>query len=900
MAKVIDEIRRCDNAISRNIDELAADRGLMSVNVINNVRNLINQVALLIHTNDLETDSRYQGPAGIEAAMNTVSSQASLSFLRVFYKQTQSSTSHYTLDEDGAERLMLKYIEVLIRIRDYLYDNYNLEILKNIHSFPLNTDDSQQKYYESIADKIDKEASNQSIPSKDNYYIHKVKPFIINAKVYYEIVFSPAIDRDNKFNRRIAFCNERVFSNYATDLRLVKSRIEVDGIRVPIEIIQSWRTNIRPCEFNNLGRILGYEVKANRAQKDYLPIMEHISKFEMSLVEIIDLDEQEFLDFVNKVKIPGYKSTIIDLVRSLRAYYLNCRIGHNVLRYLLLNMRNETIKKQYPYDTDECLSGVYLSKKTFPFEKMPYCTSLKNHNPKIYDVLLAIPSAGREHELVAKRVLINTEQNDTLFTPQDHLKDFDNLNDLVNKYNSRLPGVHENRKILKYDKHYFIKGYEDDVKQIVKHLKLLCKTGSTNYTSSVERWLNFQNRGIDDKAKIDILKSLFNSSKVALIYGAAGTGKTKMIEHITSYFVDKDRLYLANTKTAVSNLENRLHGSGEFMTVEKSIHQGKIKCSVLFIDECSTISNKNMVEILENIDFEYLVLVGDVYQIQSIRFGNWFNIIRKFISEKSVFELEGAFRTEDYNLLALWNEVRKNGPLAEEIISRQKYARRLDSSIFENLSDEEIILCLNYDGLYGVNNINRLLQSKNSESEIVWNGVVYKKGDPIVFNESDAYGQILFNNLKGRISDLAAISKTSIQFTIEIIGAKISQIQSELAGLEYLDEKSVRMTIEKRKHNDNDDTAEDSRTVVPFQVAYAATIHKAQGLEYESVKIVVTKDSEERVSKNIFYTAITRTTNNLNIYWSPEVQRKIISSFNNNLADNDLRIFMARNYHLLS
>src|SRR5690606_35701151 len=114
-----------------------------------------------------------------------------------------------------------------------------------------------------------------------------------------------------------------------------------------------------------------------------------------------------------------------------------------------------------------------------------------------------------------------------------------------------------------------------------------------------------------------------------------------------------------------------------------------------------------------------------------------------------VFELEAPFRTKDDNLIRFWNAIRNHSDTAEEIMARQGYARRLDSTIFNELSDEEIILCLNYDGLYGVNNINKLLQSKNRNKSTTWNNAVYKVGDPIVFNESDAYGEVLFNNLKG-------------------------------------------------------------------------------------------------------------------------------------------------------
>jgi len=65
--------------------------------------------------------------------------------------------------------------------------------------------------------------------------------------------------------------------------------------------------------------------------------------------------------------------------------------------------------------------------------------------------------------------------------------------------------------------------------------------------------------------------------------------------------------------------------------------------------------------------------------------------------------------------------------------------------------------------------------------------------------------------------------------------------------------------------------------MVPFQVAYAVSIHKAQGLEYDSVKVVITNESEERISHNVFYTAITRAKKKLKIYWSPEAQNKILS-----------------------
>ena len=67
------------------------------------------------------------------------------------------------------------------------------------------------------------------------------------------------------------------------------------------------------------------------------------------------------------------------------------------------------------------------------------------------------------------------------------------------------------------------------------------------------------------------------------------------------------------------------------------------------------------------------------------------------------------------------------------------------------------------------------------------------------------------------------------------------------------------------------------RTIVPFQIAYAVSIHKAQGLEYNSVKIIITDEVEECITHNIFYTAITRAREKLKIYWTPEVEEKVLN-----------------------
>ena len=185
---------------------------------------------------------------------------------------------------------------------------------------------------------------------------------------------------------------------------------------------------------------------------------------------------------------------------------------------------------------------------------------------------------------------------------------------------------------------------------------------------------------------------------------------------------------------------------------------------------------------------------------------------------------------------------------------------------------------MNYDGLYGINNINRFLQNSNSHDEIVWGINTYKIGDPILFNESNIFSPLIHNNSKGRIVNIRP-EEQRIWFDIEL-DESINEMDAwgydfELIGVSPSGNSIISFSVNKNRSTDEDDDDNDS-TIVPFQVAYAVSIHKAQGLEYDSVKIVITNEIEERITHNIFYTAITRAKKKLLIYWSPETEKAVL------------------------
>ena len=59
-------------------------------------------------------------------ALDEVKAKAKFRLLSRFHNLLQASTSHYTLDGDPSERLMLKYYEYLLRTRDLALKQFGI------------------------------------------------------------------------------------------------------------------------------------------------------------------------------------------------------------------------------------------------------------------------------------------------------------------------------------------------------------------------------------------------------------------------------------------------------------------------------------------------------------------------------------------------------------------------------------------------------------------------------------------------------------------------------------------------------------------------------------------------------------------------------------------------------
>lgn len=901
MLRIDRDILNIDQVICSNIDLIDFEnvtRALVAQNLLSYSRNLVEHIAVKLYG---EGRDIVVGLQTIKPAMEYIKRDNRYQFLRSFHGFLQESESHYTPENEGAERLALKYYQYYLLIKDFMKKQFQMDLLHNLDKFPLDTDKSIQDYHDKIAERLNITRPINDLSRAQRLYVHKVVPFIALGKVYFEVTLTPAYDTTSKFDRFVCYSSFWVPPHYSLKADIYYEEILLDQKRMPINVLSDFQVSIRPCELNNYASIFGddIDIKANHAE--YRGMMAYLSKSGASLLEIVLSSDAEYQRIKQEMFSRSQVHHFEKVLDRSRALILSNRSGATTIRYLLHTMNNKVIKNQRNDEGNGYLSGLKLNYGCIPFDTMPFATSLIQHIPGNSALFGSVEKEGRDYEFLASYIQSNMNVNSCLYTKESDIIDrFPVVDNLIQTFNSKLYRKHWGRRIEKFGKKLYVAEAYENTKKVIEILQDCSKSGMQGYDGAISSWLDEQT-DIDSEEKKDILRNMFNKSCVALIYGAAGTGKTYLINHISQFFGEYEKLYLANTNPAVENLKRKVHAQNcRFSTIKKYLMSQHIQTEydLLIMDECSMVSNADMNAILSKTKYKMMILVGDTYQIEAITFGNWFSFARYFVPKDAWWELENPYRTKDEGLLELWRKVRLLEPDLTEHIVSHRYSSNLDSTVFDRRADDEIILCLNYDGLYGINNINRFLQNNNPNKTFRWDLWTFKVGDPILFNESERFTPVLYNNLKGIIVDIEEDRVAEeIWFSIEV-DKPLMAIDADNVGLDLLEplhpgKSVVRFKVKKKKESDDDrDFADD--TDIPFQIAYAVSIHKAQGLEYDSVKVIITRDIDEMITHNIFYTAITRSKQHLKIFWSPETMQNVISHFETMNTRNDANIFSAQ------
>ena len=804
-------------------------------------------------------------------------------YIWMFHHSLQIVTSHYVPAEDGAVRFMEGHINLLYQLRNHMREMFGLNLMENLEDYPQERNEELNPYYRKIYNSLREIQVEESAEhTKDRYYIMRKKYRFVDGRGFFEYTLAYAQEEITKFDRFVVYSFSDIPDNYSIQCDFAHTSVDFNGIDIDIKCLVAWTVSIRPCELEKIAAIAGYEVTVRSYNTFYRAMMKFLSKKGMNLLDILLADENDYDIYSEQVQI-GQTSKFAEVFNKLRDIIINDKSGCNIIRYLISFLRNDVIRDQLADCPNNRLSYLYLKNEAIPFDEMPYASSLYKHNVTTSRLHRCLDIDDCEHQYLSAIVNSEAYDSNTLYVAIDE-KSLDYYlyeKDIFNKslYKSEKQQL---RRIESFFNYLYVKNYFELTKAIIGKLQQYTSEGVRDYLQTINGKKEVIEK-IDDNEKKKIVSNIFKHSRLGMIYGAAGTGKTKVAEHIAKIFDDKNILLLANTNAAKNNLQDRINNAFcDCYTVHdyiKNKNSNKIY-DLVIVDECSTVCNEDILQLFEKCNSEAYLLLGDIHQIEAIKFGNWFNFARYFIEKNSVYELSIPYRAKNNNtLLDMWSYVRHYDENMFERLQANGYISILDESIFEKTEDE-IILCLGYDGLYGVNNINRYMQKVNPSNPIEWGNWVYKVGDKVLFNDNKRFGGVLYNNLKGTI---VTIDRKDEEIVFQIqIDKKISDRDIFYTDLKLHDcacegKSIVEFSVKKRIEKDSD--TDYSEQVVPFQIAYAVSIHKAQGLEYKSVKVVITEDVDEQISHNIFYTAITRTTDKLKIYLSKETQKKLATKF---------------------
>ncbi|MBS6889677.1 MAG: AAA family ATPase [Clostridium sp.] len=562
------------------------------------------------------------------------------------------------------------------------------------------------------------------------------------------------------------------------------------------------------------------------------------------LNKYIDIDDlKSFLlfelleDMIKKVKEYKYKNEKL-VLRHLTYFYNK----NNLVK--LLNNYNINIKSQEVQATIEYILNNYkeldilklFEEKSFLLEYY-FRLDLKS-------IVLINKKQSKLCKIIFCLDLIEREGNTFAYLKQLEKQLIDIGYKEINKLRDDLSYL-EKEEVLKVidEKIYFIDNYKDEI-NIINNIKDRISLNSIEKidTKIIENQLKSISFNLDKEQTSAIYKALENN--ITLITGGAGTGKTTIINiliNIINKFDFNNKVEVVSlTGKAVNVINSKLtnesikartihklfgiQGDIRFRNIDKSI-----KLDYLIIDEVSMLDIKLLSFILRVIPIDTkLILVGDINQAEPIGIGSPINdIIKSGIIE--VTRLKNNNRSKSDVIRKNSQKILENNNVLEyknnefEVI---KCKNNIDSLLkkIEDLNKENIplkdISILSFQN-YNVQKINEKI-SQNYLKELR-EGRKYTVNDKVIQLKNDNRREI-YNGEQGIVAMI----------------------------IEDMDNTEVYVDFGDKIIN------YDKYTINQIELAYAITIHKAQGSQNKAIIIVIDKNDEDYLNRNLLYTAITR------------------------------------------
>lgn len=601
-----------------------------------------------------------------------------------------------------------------------------------------------------------------------------------------------------------------------------------------------------------------------------------VNEFGLNTLEVIEFNPSELLRVkgISKKKIEVISESFLDVkeMQNAMIFLQTYNISSSMAIRIFERYRAQTVElvKQNPYRLVEDISGIgFASADKIAMEMGIAKDSLFRIRAGILHLLLEASEKGGH--TFQYRPQVDSMLGALLDLPKDNCESLaEKVYDILQKENIIKVFWKDNKEIITTTKLY------NTEKSVASKLALL-QNSSINLALDVSSEIDqFEKRN-----KLDLHNDQKNAIKLAIsngvcvITGGPGTGKTTIISCILEIFKmqRKKTLLLAPTGRAAKRLSettgldartihraleiNYKNDGGLFVYNENN----PISCDAVIVDEVSMVDINLMYNLLKAIPKgAKLILVGDKDQLPSVGAGN---VLADILASETVpvAELTKIYRQGNNSLIISNAHLINSGemPVLDNRSSDFFFeAKQTPAETFEatvNLATKRIPAYLKIEpqkiqvlaplkaGVCGIENLNKQLQQKLNppsmlKKEITVGSIILREGDKVMqtannYNlewKKDGTLPCFEENGKGVFNgDMGTVSKINLQTGEVEITFDDQKIATYPRG-----------------------------ELSQISLAYAITIHKSQGSEFDVVIIPLVSGPSLILTRNLIYTAVTR------------------------------------------
>jgi exodeoxyribonuclease V alpha subunit len=346
------------------------------------------------------------------------------------------------------------------------------------------------------------------------------------------------------------------------------------------------------------------------------------------------------------------------------------------------------------------------------------------------------------------------------------------------------------------------------------------------------------------------------TSRVLVVTGAPGTGKTTLIKAFVHLFRALKFSHLLTAPTGIAAKRLAHVTDTDASTVHRALkydgfgwqhnHENKLRVDAVIVDELSMVDQELFFRLLDALEpTTMLVLVGDDAQLPSVGPGN---VLRELIASPSIptLRLAHVFRqAEGSDIVLAAHRIRRGAsPLG--------LPPKEDSEFrFIPCSNEETIatLIVQMAGKLKARDANFQVMSPMYEGDVGVDSLNSKLRDALNPDVGQKACE-LFGGLNLRVGDRVMVIRNDYKLNVyngdigKLVGIHPDHLTVRIHGIGSHPDASVEFSM---------DAAPGM-----LRLAYAVTVHKSQGEEFETVLLPLVRSQSNMLQRNLFYTAVTR------------------------------------------